>query len=64
NLISNKNKYYLTKYEALEAYENAKNKLIIGLGRDKFSELTQKQVIKKNNKLDKKIPSTDFDLYY
>ena len=64
NLISNKNKYYLTKDEALNAYENAKNKLIIELGRDKFSELTQKQLIKKINKLDKKIPSTDFDLYY
>ena len=50
--------------KALKAFETAKDKLILEIGKDKCYELTQTQLIKKINKLDNKIPLIDFDLYY
>jgi superfamily II DNA or RNA helicase len=63
-ITNNKNKYYLTKKEAEKAFDTAKDKLILEIGKDKCYELTQTQLIKKINKLDNKIPLIDFDLYY
>jgi hypothetical protein len=60
----NRYELYETKKIAEEKYKIAKNMLIKQIGTDKFSDLTQSQLIKKIVQIDNKIPSVDFDLYY
>ena len=56
--------YYWNKQEAIDATYSAKDILIKKIGRDKYSELTHDQLIKKYNLIDNKIPNIDIDLYY
>jgi len=56
--------YYWNKKDALIAYEISNKKLINMLGKEKYSELTHDQLVKKYNLIDNKIPNIDIDLYY
>lgn len=64
NIYPNNIDYYWNKNDALEAIINANKLLIKEIGRDKYSELTFDQIIKKYNIIDNKIINIDFDLYY
>ena len=64
NINPNKNLYYMHKEEAIEKYNLAIILLKKEIGSEKFSDLTQSQIIKKINAIDPKIPLVDFDLYY
>ena len=61
---ANKNLYYINKEDAIEKYSLAIILLKKEIGSEKFSDLTQSQIIKKINIIDPKIPLVDFDLYY
>lgn len=64
NIHYNKNNYYLTKNECQNEIEKVKKILKKNIGLDKYSDLTHKQLIKKLNQIDNKIPLIDIDLYY
>jgi superfamily II DNA or RNA helicase len=64
NINPNKNLYYINKEEAIQKYSLAIILLKKEIGSEKFSDLTQSQIIKKINIIDPKIPLVDFDLYY
>jgi len=58
-----KNKYYETKEEASINYKKCKDIIRKQIGSDKFSDLTNNQLMKRINNIDGKIPF-DIDLYY
>lgn len=64
DIDKNKYNYYDTKNEVIKAISTAQDKLKIEIGYDKFSDLTQLQLMNQLNKIDCKIPNVDFDLYY
>ena len=64
HIYPNNINYYWDKNEALKALIIAKNILIKKIGRDRYSELTYDQLMKKYSLIDNKIPNIDIDLYY
>ena len=64
HIHSNNNIYYWNKVEAINAIKVAKDILIKKISKDKYSELTYDQLLKKYNQIDNKIPNIDIDIYY
>ena len=64
NIHPNNTSYYWNKEEAIKAYELCNNKLTIEIGKEKYRKYNSQQKLEKINKMDKKIPIINFDLYY
>jgi superfamily II DNA or RNA helicase len=63
-LCPDRNKFYQTKEEAVDALEKAKKKLKNEIGGEKMLDLTDSQLINKIIKIDNKITPVNFELYY
>uniref|UniRef100_A0A6C0E2J8 Helicase ATP-binding domain-containing protein n=1 Tax=viral metagenome TaxID=1070528 RepID=A0A6C0E2J8_9ZZZZ len=64
NIHPNRNIFYTNKKDAIKNYDIVKRKLMKSMDADDFDDLTQSELLIKINKIDKKIPTIDFDFYY
>jgi len=64
NIHPDRNIFYTNKKDAIKNYDIVKRKLMKLMDADDFDDLTQSELLIKMNKIDKKIPTIDFDFYY